>query len=425
MDGVILSRSVGTVRRLFHYLVAAGSARIPDAGATVGLVLLVAGPGGGVDAGLFTVCLNLPHLLGPFLARRLDRVGDGRRFIATCCVVYGAALAVAALSLGRAPLVVSLAFVVVAGVCGPVLTAGLSSQLSLMVPRDTSTQRRAQGLDALTYGVAGSAGPAIVASIAAAGGPLTAVLVLCGVAVVGGGLMMTLPSVSTPEGAPTPGVLGMRQVVGHVVRAGGLRRASVAMMVTSFVAGSVAILAVGRGFQLAGGSGSGALLAALYGLGGLFGAIVTAVVPLKGEPDRATILFAISIGATFVLGGLAPDFKVAVVAFAMAGFLSGPFFVATLAARTAYSPARGRAQVFVAMGAVKITLSAAGAALAGAIGFAAAGAALAIGGALIIVVGAILLVDRRRLPADAEPPGRIPPAGIALGRAVRSTRGRS
>ncbi|MEV6640789.1 MFS transporter [Amycolatopsis sp. NPDC051371] len=366
-------------------------------------MLLVAEPGGGgVDAGLFTVFLTLPHLLGPFLARRLDRVGDGRPFIAGCCVVYGVALAAAALSLGRAPLAISLAFVVVAGICGPVLTAGLSSQLSLMVPQELSIQRRAQGLDALTYGVAGSAGPAIVAGIATAGTPLTAVLALSGAAVVAGGLMMTLPAVPAHDGPDATGALEIRHVLGHVVHASGLRRAMTAMMVTSFVAGSLAILAVGRGIQLRGDTASGALLAALYGAGSLAGSIFTSVVPFKGEPDRITVYCTVSTGVAFVLGGVAPNFGTALVAFAIAGFLSGPFFVATLAARTTYSPARGRAQVFVAMGAVKIALSAAGAAVAGGIGFGSAGVALAIGGALVFVVGTVLVLDRHRRPAGAS-----------------------
>ncbi|MGH3382636.1 MAG: hypothetical protein ACRDP6_48700 [Actinoallomurus sp.] len=39
----------------------------------------------------------------PAPTRRLDRAGDGRPFIATCRVVYGVALAAAALSIGRSP----------------------------------------------------------------------------------------------------------------------------------------------------------------------------------------------------------------------------------------------------------------------------------------------------------------------------------
>ncbi|OXM59346.1 hypothetical protein [Amycolatopsis vastitatis] len=386
--------------RLVRYVAAAAAARVPDAGASVGLVLLVAASGrGGIDAGLFTICLTLPHLVGPVLARRLDRGGDGRPFIAACCVGYGAALAAAALSIGRVPLAVSLGFVVVAGVCGPVLTAGLSSQLSLMVPRETSIQRRAQGLDALTYGVAGSAGPAIVASIATTSTPLIAVLALSGSAVVAGVLMKMLPTVAG-EGGPSSGAaLGIRQVLAHVVRTGGLRRAMVAMMMISFVVGSLAILAVGRGTQLRGDAGSGAVLVAVYGVGSLAGSVFTSVVPFRGEPDRNTILYAGCTGVAFIVCGVVPNFGVVSIMFALAGFLSGPFFVATLAARTTYSPVKGRAQVFVAMGALKITLSAAGAAVAGAIGFDNAGIALAIGGAAIVLVSVALVLDRFHRPA--------------------------
>jgi hypothetical protein len=395
-----LSHVSGTARRMARYVAAAAAARIPDAGGSVGLVLLVAeSGGGGIDAGLFTICLNLPHLAGPVLARRLDRGGDGRPFISTCCIGYGAALAAAALSIGRVPIAVSLGFVVVAGICGPVLTAGLSSQLSLMVPQEISIQRRAQGLDALTYGVAGSMGPAIVASVATAGTPLVAVLALSGTAVIAGALMMTLPAVVREDGPASDTALGMRQVLAHVVRAGGLRRAMVAMMMISFVAGSLAILAVGLGTQLRGDAGSGALLVAVYGAGSLTGSVFTSVVPLRGEPDRNTIFYTVSTGVAFIICGVAQNFGIVLVIFALAGFLSGPFFVATLAARTTYSPAKGRAQVFVTMGALKITLSATGAAVAGAIGFDRAGIALAIGGTAIVVVSVVLILDRRQRPA--------------------------
>ena len=118
-------------------------------------------------------------------------------------MVYGVALAAAALSIGLTLLVFSLGLVVVLGTCGPVLTAGLSSQLTLMVPQEMAIQRRAQGLDALTYGVSGAACPAIVAGIATASTPLTAVLALSGTAVVAGGLMMTLPAVVAHDSSAT------------------------------------------------------------------------------------------------------------------------------------------------------------------------------------------------------------------------------
>lgn len=217
--------------------------------------------------------------------------------------------------------------------------------------------------------------------------------------------MMTLPAVVREDGPASGTAPGMRRILAHVAGTGGLRRAMAAMMMISFVAGSLAILAVGRGTQLRGDAGSGALLVAVYGAGSLAGSVFTSVVPLRGEPDRNTILYAGSTGAAFLICGAVQNFGVVLTMFALAGFLSGPFFVATLAARTAYSPNTGRAQVFVAMGAVKITLSAAGAAVAGAIGFASAGIALAIGGAAIVVVSVILVLDRYRgRPELNEPP---------------------
>src|SRR5690348_951307 len=145
---------------LLRYTGAAILARGADAGAAVGFVLLAATTPGLRNApfvgGVLVTCLTAPHLAGPVLARQLDRARDGRRFIAALCVAYGVFVAVAALALGRVPVVAVAAPAAVAGLCGPLLTGGLSSRLGALVAADETAQRRAQGLDALTYGVAGT-----------------------------------------------------------------------------------------------------------------------------------------------------------------------------------------------------------------------------------------------------------------------------
>ena len=61
--------------------------------------------GDGAKAGaLLAVGLTAPHLLGPWLARRLDGARDGRVVLAAAFGAYGGALAVATMLLGRASL---------------------------------------------------------------------------------------------------------------------------------------------------------------------------------------------------------------------------------------------------------------------------------------------------------------------------------
>src|SRR4051794_6774577 len=120
---------------LGRYLVAATLARVADGGAAVGLLLLATSPATGVRngaavGGLLAAALTAPHLLGPWVARQLDRARDGRVVLAAACVAYGVALAGAALLLGHGPLAAVVGAVAVAGACGPLLTGGLSSRLA-------------------------------------------------------------------------------------------------------------------------------------------------------------------------------------------------------------------------------------------------------------------------------------------------------
>src|SRR6478752_5861960 len=120
---------------LVRYLVAAVLSRGADAGAAIALLLLCVQPTSGVHRPLFVgallaAALTAPHLLGPLGARRLDSAGDSRRLLAAAMVGYGALLGAAALGLGRLPLGVVVMCVALAGVCGPLLTGGLSSRLS-------------------------------------------------------------------------------------------------------------------------------------------------------------------------------------------------------------------------------------------------------------------------------------------------------
>ena len=89
-----------THRGLAPYLVAAVLARGADAGAGIGLLLLCVDPVSRLDrpvltGSLLVTALTAPHLLGPVLARPLDRLGDTRRVLAAAMAGYGVLLAAA------------------------------------------------------------------------------------------------------------------------------------------------------------------------------------------------------------------------------------------------------------------------------------------------------------------------------------------
>ena len=109
---------------LTRYVAAATLSRGADSGAAVGLVLVAMAPAAhlarpSLVGALLATCLTAPHVLGPVVARQLDRASDGRRLLAAAFALYGLALAAA--------------LVVVAGLCGPLLTGGLSSRLAGLV----------------------------------------------------------------------------------------------------------------------------------------------------------------------------------------------------------------------------------------------------------------------------------------------------
>jgi hypothetical protein len=392
--------SVGRLS-LVRYVAAATLARSADGGAAVGLVLLamttrtLARPS--LVGGLLATCLTAPHLAGPLVARYLDRARDGRRLLAGAFVLYGLAIAAASVAVGRAPVVVAAGLVVLAGLCGPLLIGGLSSRLAGLVGPDEHAQRRAQGWDAVTYGIGGSAGPAAVAGLAAVASPLVSMAMLSGAAIVAAVLALTLPRGVGPAVARGD-VLPVRRALRLIAVSGPLRRATYATMVVAIPGGAVAVVAVALGRHLATNAVSGAVLAAAFGLGNLVGSLVVTAFPLAGEPETLLARFGVVVGVTFAVCAVVPTFPLGVIAFGLAGAANAPFFTATLAARSAYAPPQARAHVFVSLSALKVAAAALGTALAGALVGLGPRLLLFVGAALVLAVVGAMVLDRRADP---------------------------
>ena len=199
-----------THRGLVRYLSAAVLARGADAGAGIGLLLLCVDPATGLDrpvlvGSLLVTALTAPHVLGPLLARPLDRLRDTRRMLAARWPGTASCWRRRRSVLGRLPLLAVGLLVALAGACGPLLTGGLSSRLVSIVGTEQQRRRRGEGWDAVSYGVSGSLGPAAVAALAAATSARWALIALACAAVAAAGVTLLLPAAGSATRPSRPG----------------------------------------------------------------------------------------------------------------------------------------------------------------------------------------------------------------------------
>jgi MFS family permease len=389
-----------TRTRLGGFLVAATLARGADAGAAVGLILLAVDPAIGLRhperiAGLLAAALTVPHLLGPWSARLLDRARHVRVVLVVALLGYAIAVAAGTLSVGRLPSPLAMVFVALAGCCGPMLTGGLSSQLPDLAPR-----RRAAGLDATTYSVAASVGPAAVAGAANVAGARGAMLAMSVAVLLAAGVLALLPS--WPKRDERGAALRVRQTLRTVVAVGPLRRVAVATCVVAFGSGLVLFASALLGPELGGGPGSGAALVAVTGVGAFVGALLMTWFPPRGELEIVLVRAVWPVAALLALTALAPSFGWAAVGFVIVGLVNAPFVTASLAARNVYAPPGGRAQIFVSIAGLKVAAVAAGSATGGLFGSISPRNIVLLAAAVLVTGACAVLLDRRTGGAEQD-----------------------
>jgi hypothetical protein len=365
------------------YLPAAVLVRSMDAGATVGVVLMCSAsrmPSPLRTAGLLGAALTGPHVLGFLGAPVLDRARDKRRVVGVAAGAFAALLAVAAWGLSVVPLPVVFALCLGAGAVGPMLTGGLSSLVDANGGDEAARRRRA--LDALTYGVAGAAAPALVAVLASLLAPRVAVFVLCALGAVGGGLVTILPSnprrgdgLSAPRQCRSPFEGGGSRPVttrppgtwsglSAIWREPRLRQVAVLTWVAAFVVAAALLAGMALGERVA--SGGGGWVAAAFGAGGLVGGGFLTARPLRIEPARGMLIWVAMIVPVLAVEAVASgSLPLLLATFATMGLVVAPQTVLSLAARGEYAPANVRGTVFVTVAGTKVAFSSAGTAVAG------------------------------------------------------------
>lgn len=351
------------------YLVAALLARTADSGAVVGVATLALDPGTGLNAsattaGVLAACLTVPHLLGLWLARWLDRARDTRGILIAASAGFGAAVGIGGVLLEHRAVVPAAVAFVAAGACGPMLTGGLSSRLGDLVGSEVRTQRRAEGADTATYSLAAVAGPAVVAAIATVGPPLAALLAVGALAVLAALVIAAIPRLG-PRLADSAEAMSVGAALLFLGRHGPLRRVVLITIVSAAGLGAVTFAALVLGPELTDRPGAGATLVAVWGFGSLVGSLLVTWRPIRGEPEVATTIHVTVVAATFALCAFAPSYPWALAAFAVSGVANAHFVAATFAARSTYAPAEARTQVFVSVAGLKVAAASAGTAMAG------------------------------------------------------------
>jgi MFS family permease len=348
---------------LTFYLAGATVARAGDE--MSGPALMLAGfalAGSTADASALLAGITISAAVGgPVLGVLLDRAARPGRLLAGALALYAAGLGAVLLGLGRVPFAVTITIAVVTGLTGPALSGGWTAQLPRVVDGDRLP--RANAFDAMTFGVASLAGPALAGGVAQAVGARTAVVVALML------IALALPAAWALPGRPgRPGQVrrsatlaaGLRVVAGRPA----LARATLASVLSCVAQGMLMACVPLLGERVLGGAGRGAVLLACAAGSALVANAVLARFPRAVAPAAVIRAGALVQAAALALAAWGQP-VVLVAAALLAGLGEGPQLAALFAIRHREAPEHLRAQVFTTGASVKLTGFALGAALAG------------------------------------------------------------
>jgi MFS family permease len=353
-------RTIGA-SSLIRYLVGACAVRIASEGVAIALVLVTRASGAGsAIEGLFLAAWSGPSLLsGVVVGQWLDRADRPGLFLASSGLLAAAALGLDAALLGHAPTGVLIAGTAIGGATVPLFTGGLSSLLPALV--ETDALGSAQALDSATYSVAGIAGPALVALLAAVWSPRAA---------------LAVPALAVASGSAVLPLNGRRARPDHAARRSSLTAtvaalgstrqlmaATTASTLAAFGWGGLEIGAVAIAALVSSPHLAGVYLATLAATA-LLAALYLARRPLR-HPDRAIPLSLLTMTGGGLLIALPRSSLLAASGFALFGIGDGVLLPAVLSVRSRDAPPRMTAAVFTTAASLKTAASAIGAAIAG------------------------------------------------------------
>ncbi|MGW1054767.1 MFS transporter [Streptomyces sp. NPDC001118] len=301
---------------------------------------------------------------GPVLGAVLDRQRRPGRLLAAALVLYAIGLAAILVGLGRLPFAVTLLIALLAGLLGPALSGAWTGQLPRVVPGDRLP--RANALDAMTFGLAGLAGPVLAGGLAQALGASTAVVVSAALIGSAAPAAWTLPGRPAPVREIRRGSLigdlaaGLRVIVGKPQ----LARATLASAVCCVAQGMLTACVPLLGDRVLGSAGRGALLLSGAAVSALLANAVLARFPQSVTPDSVIWGAALIQAGALALAATGRP-AVLVLGLLLSGIGEGPQLTALFAVRHREAPDHLRGQIFTTGASLKITAFASGAAIAG------------------------------------------------------------
>jgi Major Facilitator Superfamily len=403
------------IRAMTHYTAAAVLVRLADEGTRLALVLLALDRTNSARVGgALVAALLVPQVLAaPVVGLVTDRARAPSLVLGACAFGFASALFATAIGLGRAPLPLIVAVLVVGGCCGPALTGGLTSQLSGVVSNEFLP--RAFGIDSLTYNVSGVVGPALVAVLSGFSSPSTALVALAVIGAIGGVVIAGLP-LEGRSSARIGGALQAAAALRLLVRDRVLGLVTGATTVGHAGLGALPVVVVVLAQRAHAPWVSGWLLAA-FAFGALSGSIAWIVRPASPPRAPAIVMATLMLtGTPLVLAAGSSSLGCTAALFVVSGFFTGPLAGALFTTRQERSPDSARAQVFTLGAGLKITAAAAGVTAAGALAQAPNSSLLLASAAcpfLAGAVGALLLCVQQRVGHTG---GHAPPEPSSQGR---------
>jgi MFS family permease len=316
-------------------------------------------------AGLTIAAATLPTVVtGPLAGVLLDRSRHRRAVFLLSPILLAVAMVGFLIAGNRVPAGVLIALGFLAGLPSPVRTGGFSGLIPTVVPEPILP--RAYGFEAVSYNVAGIAGPALAGAIAGAVGGDWAIAATAIVSMVSAVVIARVPIV--PVTAESADVLAaLRAGMSLLWRVRTLRSVTVATTVSQLWFGLLVVAFPLLAHVLGHARAVGGLLFSVFAVGALIGSVIYSRFAGRVAEEPAAmvgfVLFAIALGAI----AIAPTLTVALITAAVAGLFDGPLLAATLNLRQRHAPDWLRTQVFTTAASLKIGTFAIGSAMAGSV----------------------------------------------------------
>lgn len=383
------------------YLVTSVPLRLASAGSAVALPILAVQRLDDVAVGGALVAASLAPavIAAPLAGLALDRSRNPRILFLAAALVTVVAFAAGTL-LGTLPLWLIVLLLVAAGCAAPIYFGGLSSFATDAIP----DERRAYAYDALSYNVASVAGPGLVAIVGLGGsgaGGLAMWLMALAALVGAGGALTTRATPRPPSEHGWVGTVGagMRHLTGHAR----LRLVILGGTLAALGGGALPIVAIGLSIERSGDVHQAALIVTAFAVGGLAGALLSAIRPGTRFTPLAVMAGGWAATGLFTLLAV-PDLGLiwTIVVIGISGVFTASSNAAMLLLRKLNSPEGVRSQVFTIGSGLRAASGALGAAVAGVIAGVDAGILVAAIGIVWILSAALMVAYPRDVSAESS-----------------------